>query len=60
MYTTDTITESSTQMEVLQKWEQPFRDLMDEIYWPGYTQQLISDDPEAYNREYFYFMQLYN
>ena len=47
-------------MEVLQKWEQPFRDLMDEIYWPGYTQQLISDYPEAYAREYYYFMKLYD
>lgn len=54
------ITEPNQLEEALQKWESPFRDLLDDIYWPGYSKQLIEDDPEKYQREYFYFMQLYD
>ncbi len=47
-------------IEPSQKWEQPFRQLMDEIYYPGYASTLAEENPEAYNREYFYFMELYD
>lgn len=49
-----------TEVEPTQKWEQPFKDLLDEIFWSGYSEQLIKDDPRSYQREYFYFMQLYD
>ncbi len=48
------------QAELLQKWELPFRDLLDEIYYPGYAEQIIQDDPEAYQSEYEAFMRLYD
>ncbi len=60
MFIAGLVTDSAQSMDVLQKWEQPFRELMDEIYYPGYAQQLIIDDPEDYQREYFYFIQLYD
>ena len=47
-------------LELSQKWEIPFRDLLDEIYWPGYAERLASENPEAYQMEYDYFIQLYD
>ncbi|MFK5857225.1 MAG: hypothetical protein QM503_13930 [Bacteroidota bacterium] len=41
-------------------WQQPFNDLLDEIYYPGYADKLMDEDPESYSREYWYFMQLYD
>ena len=60
MYTEEQIVNSTVSMEVLQKWEGAFRDLQDQIWWPGFSEQLIADDPERYQREYFYFMALYD
>lgn len=54
-----TTTESTQQYDVLQKWELPFRGLMDEIYYSGYTKQLMEDDPEEYSRQYWYFIRMY-
>jgi hypothetical protein len=48
------------QAELLQKWELPFRDLLDEIYFPGYTKQLMQDDHEEYHRQYWYFINMYD
>jgi|FLOH01.1.fsa_nt_gi hypothetical protein len=48
-----------TQIEVLQKWEEPFRDLLNQIWWPGYATDLMQNNPDEYAREYFYFMALY-
>lgn len=42
------------------KWQEPFNDLLDEIYFPGFAKQLVEERPEEYAREYFYFMQLYD
>ena len=42
------------------KWQEPFNDLLDEIYYPGFAKQLVEESPEEYSREYFYFMQLYD
>ena len=52
--------EVSTITEVSGKWEEAFREFMDQIYWKGYSQQLVQDDPEAYKREYYYFLALYD
>jgi len=49
-----------TNKENLRKWEEPFQDLLDEIYYPGYSTQLMEEDPENYQREYFYFITLYD
>lgn len=43
-----------------QKWEEPFKDLLDEIYWSGYAETLAEENPEAYSLEYYYFMALYD
>ena len=42
------------------KWQEPFNDLLDEIYFNGYAADLILNDPQEYSREYFYFMALYD
>ena len=42
-----------------QKWEIPFQELLDEIYWSGYSEALLETNPEAYAREYWYFIRLY-
>jgi len=47
-------------MDVLQKWEEPFRELLDEIFYPGYTDYLLNNKPDDYAKEYFYFMALYD
>ena len=52
--------EVSTITGVSGKWEEAFREFMDQIYWEGYSQQLVKDDPEAYQREYYYFLALYD
>lgn len=57
MYTNEISTEP---IEVLQKWEQPFRELMDQIYFSGYSDQLLSEDPDTYHREYWYFIKIYD
>jgi len=55
-----TNTEEITLAVSNQKWEGPFRDLLDEIYWSGYAETLAEENPEAYSLEYFYFMELYD
>ena len=47
-------------LELSLKWEAPFRDLLNQIYWAGYAEQLLEKDPEGYNREYFYFIRTYD
>lgn len=47
-------------LELSMKWEQAFRDLLDEIHFKGYSQQIIVEKPEEYQREYFYFISLYD
>jgi hypothetical protein len=42
------------------KWEDAFCDLMDEIYFKGYSAQLLQEKPDAYELEYFYFITLYD
>ena len=49
-----------TKLQTTQKWEEPFRQLLYEIYFPGYAKSLAEENPEAYNIEYFYFMALYD
>jgi len=36
-----------------------FHQLLTEIYYEGYPEQLLRENPEAYSREYFYFRLLY-
>jgi len=60
MFIAGLVTDSAQSMDVLQKWEQPFRELMDQIYYPGYAQQLIRENPMEYARQYFYFIKLYD
>ncbi len=55
MFNSDT-----TNYEPDQKWEQPFRELLSEIYWPGYAENLARENPTAYQREYYYFISLYD
>ena len=47
-------------LEVSMKWERSFRDLMDEIYFPGYSEQLLNERPEDYKSEYYAFIRLYD
>ena len=42
------------------RWEQAFRDLLDEIYWSGYAERLFENEPEQYAREYWHFIVLYD
>ena len=46
--------------ESTQKWLEPYKDFLDEIYWSGYAETLEKENPEAYSREYFYFLALYD
>ena len=48
------------QADLLQKWELPFRDLLDEIYFPGYAEQILEENPEYYQSEYEAFIRLYD
>jgi hypothetical protein len=48
------------QSDQLQKWELPFRDLLDEIYYLGYAAMIIVEYPEEYHRQYWYFIQMYD
>ncbi|MFK5895015.1 MAG: hypothetical protein QM504_17495 [Pseudomonadota bacterium] len=41
------------------KWQEPFNDLLDTIYFSGFAQQLMDESPKEYNREYWYFLQIY-
>jgi len=45
---------------LLQKWSMPFQDLLDEIYYPGYAEMIIVDDPAYYQSEYDAFIRLYD
>jgi len=56
----NTNTEPDQLLELSQKWEIPFRQLLDEIYYEGYSEQLAREDIESYNREYYYFIELYD
>ena len=51
--------EEITAQVTAQKWEEPFRELLDEIYWLGYAETLAEESTEIYCREYFYFMAMY-
>lgn len=46
--------------ETTQKWEDPFKTLLDEIYYPGYAETLAEENPEAYKLEYNNFINLYD
>jgi len=48
------------QLDLSQKWEAAFRELLDQIYWVGYSEQLAKENLEAYQTEYFYFISLYD
>jgi hypothetical protein len=48
------------QAELLQRWEQPFRQLLEEIYYPGFVDQIIQENPEYYQSEYDAFIRLYD
>ena len=48
------------EMKLKLKWEASFRDLLGDIFWPEYAQWLLENDPDAYQREYFYFISLYD
>jgi hypothetical protein len=50
----------TVQDEKLMKWEQSFRELLDEIYYEGYAAYLLEEDPDAYRREYDAFIALYD
>lgn len=54
------LAEPDPQMQLSLKWESAFRDLQDQIFWPGYSLQLLEENPEDYQREYFYFISLYD
>lgn len=56
---TEEITAEEQQAQY-QKWEIPFQELLDEIYWPGYTIDLLENNPSAYEREYWYFIRIYD
>ena len=52
--------EEITLAESTQKWEEPFRNLLDEIYFPGYAEDLAKEHPEEFSRQYFYFLAQYS
>lgn len=54
------LVEPDQQMKLSLKWEEAFRDLMDEIYFSGYSKQLLEENPVVYQKEYFYFIALYD
>ena len=47
-------------LQLSMKWRDAFEDLLDEIYFQGYSQQLFEEDNKAYQKEYFYFISLYD
>ena len=47
-------------LQLSMRWESAYRDLMDDIYFPGYAKQLIEEDPSHYQREYEAFIELYD
>ncbi len=47
-------------LELSLKWENAFQDLLNEIYFEGYAQQLLVENPTAYQSEYYYFISLYD
>lgn len=48
------------ELELSMKWKGAFENLLDEIYFTGYSQQLLEESPEEYNREYWYFLATYD
>jgi hypothetical protein len=46
--------------EVADRWQEPFDDLLDEIYWKGYSHHLVEESPETYQREFFHFIAQYD
>jgi len=58
-YPNDRVTAEEQQAQYL-KWELPFRQLLNEIYWDNYAEDLMENDPEAYAREYWYFIRIYD
>ena len=47
-------------MQTNQKWIEPFMDLLNDIWWPKYAENLAKEDPEEFNRQYFYFLAQYS
>ena len=47
-------------LQLSMKWEASYRDLLDEIYYPGYSMQLVKEDPILYQKEYEPFIALYD
>lgn len=47
-------------LEASMKWEEAFKSLLDEIYYPGYSQSLIEENPSQYQLEYNSFINLYD
>ena len=37
-----------------------FRELMDQIYYPGYTDEVLAKDQELFNFEFEQFLKYYN
>jgi len=51
--------EEITAQVTAHKWLEPFHQLLDEIYYAGYAEKLADENPEAFNLEYWYFLELY-
>ena len=47
-------------LELSMKWDIPFRELLDQIYWSGYAEWLLKENLEGYQTEYYYFIALYD
>ena len=47
------------QVDTTQKWDEPFADLLNEIYYLGYAKNLAKESPEEYSREFWYFVEIY-
>ncbi len=60
MHTSEQLISVDNSMDVLQKWEAAFRDLQDQIWWSGFSEQQMNDDPKSYQLEYEYFILMYD
>ena len=45
--------------EVADRWQEPFDELLDEIYWKNYSVELMEESPEVYQSEFCNFISLY-
>lgn len=57
---TDNPLNDENQVDTTQKWDEPFRELLDDIFYPGYADNLAEENPVAYNTEYYYFLAVYD